>query len=61
MTDASVHLHVYDKRRVFERRKMGHVTATGPTIGDARDRATGALAHLRWSGEDEADGRGPAS
>ena len=60
MTDPTVHLHVYDKRRVFERRKMGHVTATGPTIGDALDRATSALAHLHWTG-DETDGRGPAS
>ena len=25
------HLHLYDKRRVFERRKMGHVTALGAT------------------------------
>ena len=24
-----VHLHLYDKREVFERRKMGHVTALG--------------------------------
>jgi 5-(carboxyamino)imidazole ribonucleotide synthase len=61
MTDPSVHLHVYDKPRVFERRKMGHVTATGPSIEDALERATSALGHLRWTGEDEADGHGPAT
>ena len=27
MADPAVHLHLYDKRQVFERRKMGHVTA----------------------------------
>ena len=31
LADPDVHLHLYDKRRVFERRKMGHVTAVGPT------------------------------
>ena len=29
----TVHLHLYDKREVFERRKMGHVTAIGSTVG----------------------------
>ena len=61
MADANVHLHVYDKRRVFERRKMGHVTATGPSIGEALQRAEAALAHLRWAGEDQVDGTGPAT
>ena len=29
LADPLVHLHVYDKRRVFERRKMGHLTVAG--------------------------------
>ena len=61
MTDQMVHLHVYDKRRVFDRRKMGHVTATGPSTADALERAKAALAHLHWTGEDDGDGRGPTS
>ena len=42
------HLHLYDKRQVFERRKMGHVTATGTTTQEALDRARAARAALRW-------------
>ncbi len=49
LADPSVHLHVYDKRRVFERRKMGHLTALGPSLEDALERARTALARLRWS------------
>ncbi len=49
-----VHLHVYDKREVFERRKMGHVTATGETVDDALERALAARAALRWA--EDADG-----
>ena len=38
------HLHLYDKRRVFERRKMGHVTALGATpAGGARPCQGGAF------------------
>ena len=38
------HLHLYDKRRVFERRKMGHVTGTrSDPAGGARPRPRGAL------------------
>ena len=44
------HLHLYDKRQVFERRKMGHVTATGTTTHEALDRARAARAALRWAG-----------
>jgi 5-(carboxyamino)imidazole ribonucleotide synthase len=44
-----VHLHVYDKREVFERRKMGHVTALGATLDEALQRA--ARAALTWTGE----------
>jgi 5-(carboxyamino)imidazole ribonucleotide synthase len=50
LEDPLVHLHVYDKRRVFERRKMGHLTVTG--AADAEDglaRGRAALAKLRWA------------
>ena len=30
LADPAVHLHLYDKREVFEGRKMGHLTALGP-------------------------------
>jgi 5-(carboxyamino)imidazole ribonucleotide synthase len=43
------HLHLYDKRRVFERRKMGHVTALGTTTEEALERARAARAALRWA------------
>jgi 5-(carboxyamino)imidazole ribonucleotide synthase len=43
------HLHLYDKRRVFERRKMGHVTALGATPLEALDRARAARSSLRWA------------
>ncbi|HEY7702369.1 MAG TPA: 5-(carboxyamino)imidazole ribonucleotide synthase [Candidatus Limnocylindrales bacterium] len=48
MADPTVHLHLYDKRQVFERRKMGHVTAMGPTTGEALARAQAALEELHW-------------
>jgi 5-(carboxyamino)imidazole ribonucleotide synthase len=53
IADPTVHLHVYDKRRVFERRKMGHVSATAPTTDEALQHAKAAAALLRW--EDDAD------
>ncbi len=43
------HLHLYDKRRVFERRKMGHVTALGATPLEALNRARTARSCLRWA------------
>ena len=43
------HLHLYDKRRVFERRKMGHVTALGATTQEALERARAARARLHWA------------
>jgi 5-(carboxyamino)imidazole ribonucleotide synthase len=43
------HLHLYDKRRVFERRKMGHVTAVGSSTQEALERARAARARLRWA------------
>jgi len=49
LADPAVHVHLYDKRRVFERRKMGHVTARGGTAAAALDRARRARALLRWA------------
>ena len=49
MADPAVHLHLYDKRRVFERRKMGHVTALGSSVDDALERARNAAGRLRWA------------
>ena len=43
------HLHLYDKHTVFERRKMGHVTALGASRDEALARATEAAAHLGWA------------
>jgi 5-(carboxyamino)imidazole ribonucleotide synthase len=43
-----VHVHLYDKRRVFERRKMGHVTALGATVERALERAHAAAEEIRW-------------
>ena len=55
MADPAVHLHLYDKRQVFERRKMGHVTAMGATTDDALSRARAAVELLRWRDDDDAD------
>ena len=49
LADPLAHLHVYAKRMVFERRKMGHLTLAGAaTPGGALARARAAAAHLRW-------------
>ncbi len=45
----AVHLHLYDKRRVFERRKMGHITAMGDTVDVALDLARAARSSLEWA------------
>jgi 5-(carboxyamino)imidazole ribonucleotide synthase len=55
MADPSVHLHVYDKRQVFERRKMGHVTAIGATTDDALERARAAARLLTWEDGEPAE------
>ena len=39
-----VHVHLYDKREVFERRKMGHVVATAASVDEALERARAAAA-----------------
>ena len=48
-----LHLHAYDKRRVFERRKMGHVTALREDPVAALDAARSAAAMITWAGGDE--------
>src|SRR4029453_7222297 len=49
LADPDVHLHLYDKRRVFERRKMGHVTALGPDVETALATARRAAAAFSWA------------
>ena len=44
-----VHVHLYDKRRVFERRKMGHVTALAATPDAALELARAAAAEIHWT------------
>ena len=44
-----VHLHAYDKRRVFERRKMGHVTALRDDPAAALDVARQAAGMITWA------------
>jgi 5-(carboxyamino)imidazole ribonucleotide synthase len=47
------HVHIYDKATVFERRKMGHVTALGTTPAEALARAREAAGHIGWAPADE--------
>jgi 5-(carboxyamino)imidazole ribonucleotide synthase len=56
LADPTLHVHLYDKRRVFERRKMGHLTALGGSVDVALDRARAGLGHLRWLDEAELEG-----
>lgn len=48
LADPGVHLHVYGKRRVFERRKMGHLTVVDDDADAALERARRARAALSW-------------
>jgi 5-(carboxyamino)imidazole ribonucleotide synthase len=48
LADPGAHVHLYGKRRVFERRKMGHVTVVGDEPEAALARARAAAARLRW-------------
>jgi 5-(carboxyamino)imidazole ribonucleotide synthase len=48
LADPDAHVHVYGKRAVFDRRKMGHVTALGATVDEALVKARSAAAALRW-------------
>jgi 5-(carboxyamino)imidazole ribonucleotide synthase len=43
------HVHIYDKATVFERRKMGHVTALGASPDEALARAREAAALIGWA------------
>ena len=51
-----VHVHAYDKRQVFERRKMGHVTALRESPAAALQAAKEAAAQVEWA-DDETAGR----
>ncbi len=57
LADPAVHLHLYDKRDVFERRKMGHLTALDVDVDAALDRARRALATLSWADDATEDDR----
>jgi len=57
MADPTVHLHLYDKRQVFERRKMGHVTAIGASTEEALARARAAVDLLRWTDDSSGEPR----
>jgi len=59
LEDPAIHLHVYDKREVFERRKMGHVTALWPTADGALARARDAIAAMTW--DDDPPGEQPVT
>ena len=48
LADPAVHLHLYDKRRVFERRKMGHLTVLAGSSEEALARALRARDLLSW-------------
>jgi 5-(carboxyamino)imidazole ribonucleotide synthase len=56
LADPSVHLHLYGKREVFERRKMGHLTAISGSVDTALAKARSAAAALTWvaAGRDDA-------
>ncbi|HEX5467004.1 MAG TPA: hypothetical protein VFW92_10075, partial [Candidatus Limnocylindrales bacterium] len=49
LADPDVRITLYDKRRVFERRKMGHLTALGAEPEEALGHARAAAWLLRWS------------
>jgi 5-(carboxyamino)imidazole ribonucleotide synthase len=52
LSDPDVHLHLYGKRDVFERRKMGHITALGASTEAAASAARTAAARLDWLPEE---------
>ncbi len=51
LRDRAVHIHLYDKRDVFEGRKMGHLTALGATTEGALASADRAFEKLHWGNE----------
>jgi len=52
-----VAVHVYDKRRVFERRKMGHVTAVAESPEAALAAARAAARRISWADGTSEEGR----
>ncbi len=48
LADPRVKVHVYGKRQVFDRRKMGHITVAGVNDDSALARARQARAALHW-------------
>jgi 5-(carboxyamino)imidazole ribonucleotide synthase len=48
LADPAAHIHLYDKREVFERRKMGHLTVLAATPEEALRRADEARGRLTW-------------
>ena len=48
LSDPDAAVHVYGKRRVFERRKMGHLTVVAGDADTALERARRARAALSW-------------
>jgi 5-(carboxyamino)imidazole ribonucleotide synthase len=46
LREPGVRLHLYGKKSARPGRKMGHLSATGPTAEDALHRANAAFAHL---------------
>jgi phosphoribosylaminoimidazole carboxylase (NCAIR synthetase) len=52
LADPAAHLHLYDKRLVFERRKMGHLTVVDASPESALERARRAAAALHWATDD---------
>jgi 5-(carboxyamino)imidazole ribonucleotide synthase len=49
LADPDAHVHLYGKRRVFERRKMGHVTVIGTDVDGALASARAARGRLDWT------------
>jgi 5-(carboxyamino)imidazole ribonucleotide synthase len=49
LEDPLARVHIYDKREVFQRRKMGHVTVVSAEAEDAVERARRAAAKLGWA------------
>ena len=59
--DPAVHLHLYDKREVFEGRKMGHLTALGATTDQALAAVERGTCQAPLGRRDHADGGRPMS
>jgi 5-(carboxyamino)imidazole ribonucleotide synthase len=55
LADPAIHLHLYGKREVFDRRKMGHATALAATVDEATTRARAAVGALAFATEPEGE------